>query len=64
MGSLHEIICDSGEHDGEAGDIELVHADTATHKRDIFTKEMAPKGFNEKVASLLRVTNRARGGGA
>ena len=50
-------------HDAAAGTIELVHADTATHKGDMFTKDMPPKAFREKLA-LLRVSERARHAGA
>ena len=42
--------------------MELVHADTATHKGDLFTKDMPPKAFRENVA-LLRVSERARTAG-
>ena len=59
LGSLHELLYDSEEHDRTSGDIQLVHADTKTHKGDIFTKEMPPKDYNSKL-SLLRVTNSSR----
>ena len=63
LGSLHEILFDSDEHDDKRGDIELVHAETSTHKGDLFTKEIAPKAFKEKIA-LLRVADRSRRGGS
>ena len=59
LGSLHEMLVDPEGHDAECGEVKLVHAETSTHKGDIFTKEMPPKDFNSKL-SLLRVSNNSR----
>ena len=45
VGSLHELFCDNDAHDKTDGPIELVHADTSTHKADVFTKDMSPRDF-------------------
>ena len=62
LGSLNEMLCDPEDHDSSHGTMELVHAETATHKGDLFTKDMPPKAFKEKLA-LLRVAERARTNG-
>ena len=63
LGSLHEIFVGQNTEDGGRGNIELVHADTSTHKGDMFTKDMPPKAYREKVG-LLRVVDRGQRGGA
>ena len=63
LGSLHEMFTEQSADDGGRGNIELVHAETATHKGDMFTKDMPPKAYREKVA-LLRVVNRGQRGSA
>ena len=60
LGSLHEILCDPEGHDAEHGDVKLVHAETTTHKGDLFTKDMPHKAVRDKV-TLLRVATK-RGG--
>ena len=37
------------EQDRSSGDLELAYAETSTHKADIFTKDMQPKEFQQRL---------------
>ena len=52
LGELHETFEEGGANDGSSGPVTLVHADTKTHKGDVFTKYMSPVSFREAVARL------------
>ena len=60
LGSLHELFHEQDGHDCRHGTIELVHHEGALHKADIFTKDMQPKPFKEKLL-LMNVGQRGKG---
>ena len=52
VAQLHETFQERGaEQDGD-GPVSLVHAETKTHKGDLFTKYMAPAPFNDALGRL------------
>ena len=63
LGSLHELFYDQDVHDCRHGSLELVHHDGVSHKADIFTKDMPPKAFREKLL-LMGVSQRKERQGA
>ena len=56
LGSVHEMFYEDAQ-DSSCGSLELVYHDTKTHKADVFTKDMGPKDFRERL-SLMRVGRR------
>ena len=57
VGFLHECFYEQENHDCSHGALELVYHETSDHKADIFTKDMPPKAFREKLL-LMGVTTR------
>jgi hypothetical protein len=49
LGSLHKLFHDQDNHDCCHGPLELVHHVGTEHKADVFTKDMPPKAFKEKL---------------
>ena len=64
LGELHEAFEEQGADDGSSGPVTLEHADTKTHKGDVFTKYMSPASFREAVARLGVMPRCARVAGA
>ena len=56
LGFLHELVVPDPERSGDEseGRIELIKEPTATHKGDMFTKELEPKDF-ERALDLIRM---------
>jgi hypothetical protein len=52
LGALHEFFHEQDAHDCRHGTLELVHHEGTEHKADIFTKEMPPKAFNDKLGLM------------
>ena len=64
LGELHEAFEEQGADDGSSGSVTLEHAETKTHKGDVFTKYMSPAAFREAVARLGVMPRCARVAGA
>jgi hypothetical protein len=60
LGSLHEMFFDQDSQDCRHGSLELVHHDGETHKADVFTKDMPPKTFRDRLL-LMGVSQRKEG---
>jgi hypothetical protein len=57
ISSVNEMFYDETMNNTESGELKLVYHETTTHKADVFTKDMPPKAFREKL-DLLRARPR------
>ena len=64
LGDLHETFEGRNAEGSEDGPVKLEHADTKTHKGDVFTKYMSPMAFREAVSRLGVMPRCARIAGA
>ena len=65
VAQLHEAFEERGAEQGGDGPVTLEHAETKTHKGDLFTKYMAPATYREALGRLGVTSRRTRlAGGA
>ena len=64
LGELHEAFEERGAEATGDGPVTLEHAETKTHKGDVFTKYMSPASYKDAVARLGVATRQARVAGA